>query len=72
MGPGEHADPGARRTVGQLLPMCITMRDYNPSRVWHALARVGGEAGREVTLQCGSVVEVVNDMSVYRGGEVPR
>ena len=58
-----------RATVGQLLPTRITMRDYNPSRVRHALALTGGEAGREVTLECGSVVKVVNDTSVYRGGE---
>ena len=58
-----------RATVGQLLPTRITMRDYNPSRVRHALALTGGEAGRGVTLECGSVVKVVNDMSVYCGGE---
>ena len=58
-----------RATVGQLLPTRITMRDYNPSRVPHALALAGGEARREVTLECGSVVKVVNDTSVYSGVE---
>ena len=58
-----------RATVGQLLPTRITIRDYNPSRVRHALALAGGEAGREVTLECGSVVKVVKETSAYRGGE---
>jgi hypothetical protein len=58
-----------RATVGQVLPTRITMRDYNPSRVRRALALAGGEAGREVTLECGSVVKVVKETSVYRGGE---
>ena len=31
-----------RATVGQLLPTRITMRDYNPSCAWHALALAGG------------------------------
>ena len=30
-----------RATVGQLLPMRITMLDYNSLRVWHALALAG-------------------------------
>lgn len=58
-----------RATVGQVAPTRITMRDYNPSRVRRALALAGGEAGREVTLECGSVVKVVKETSVYRGGE---
>jgi hypothetical protein len=58
-----------RATVGRLLPTRITMRDYNPSRVRHALALAGGEAGREVTPECRSVMKVVDDTSVYRGGE---
>ena len=58
-----------RATVGQLLPTRVTMRDYNPSRMRHALTLTGGEAGREVTLECGSMMKVVNDTSVYRGGE---
>ena len=43
--------------------------DYNPSGVRHALALTGGVAGREVTLECGSVVNVAKETSVYRGGE---
>jgi hypothetical protein len=46
----------------------ITMQDYNPYRVRRALALLG-VAGREVTLACGSVVKVVKEASVYRGGE---
>jgi hypothetical protein len=46
----------------------ITMQDYNPYRVRRALALLGG-AGREVTLACGSMVKVVKEASVYRGGE---
>jgi len=57
-----------RATVGQVLPTRITMRDYNPFRVRRALALVG-EAGREVKLEGGSVVKVVKEKSVYRGGE---
>jgi hypothetical protein len=57
-----------RATVGQVLPTRITMRDYNPFRVRRALA-LAGEAGREVTLACGSVIKVVKEMSSYRGGE---
>ncbi|KAI9454182.1 hypothetical protein F5148DRAFT_445625 [Russula earlei] len=57
-----------RATVGQLRPTCITMRDYNPFRVRRALERTGG-TGKELTLECGSVIKVVNDTSVYRGGE---
>jgi len=48
--------------------MRITIRDYNPYRVGRALALLGG-AGREVTLENGSVVKVVKEPSVYRGGE---
>jgi hypothetical protein len=46
----------------------ITMRDYNPYRVRRALEWLG-VAEREVTLACGSVVKVVKEASVYRGGE---
>ena len=46
----------------------ITMQDFNPYRVRRALAVLGG-AGREVTLGCGSMVKVVKEASVYRGGE---
>jgi hypothetical protein len=58
-----------RATVGQEAPTRITMRDYNPSRVQRALVLADGEAGREVKLECGSVVKVVKETSVYRGGE---
>ena len=58
-----------RATVGQLLPTRITMRDYNPFRVRRALEVLGGEAGKEVELECGSVVKVVEEKSSYRGGE---
>jgi len=57
-----------RATVGQVRPVRITMRDYNPFRVRRALARTGG-AGNEIKLECGSVMRVVDDMSTYRGGE---
>jgi hypothetical protein len=57
-----------RATVGQLRPTRITMRDFNPFRVRRALARTGGP-GKEVTLECGSVIKVVDETSVYRGGE---
>lgn len=58
-----------RATVGQLLPTRITMRDYNPFRVRRALEVLGGEAGKEVELECGSVVKVVEETTSYRGGE---
>ena len=58
-----------RATVGQVRPTVITMRDYNPFRVRRALARTGGGAGAEVKLECGSVIKVVDNTSVYRGGE---
>ena len=51
-----------------VLPTRITIRDYNPYRVGRALALLGG-AGREVTLESNSVVKVVKEPSVYRGGE---
>ena len=51
-----------------MLTSRITMHDYNPYRVRHALALLG-VAGREVTLACGSTVKVVKEASVYRGGE---
>ena len=57
---------GERRAT--VLASRITMRDYNPYRVRRALALLG-VAGREVTLACGSVVKVVKEPSVYRGGE---
>ncbi len=46
----------------------ITMRDFNPYRMRRALA-LFGVAGKEVTLACGSRVKVINETSVYRGGE---
>ncbi|KAI0280921.1 hypothetical protein BGY98DRAFT_961275 [Russula aff. rugulosa BPL654] len=61
-----------RATVGQVTPTWITMRDYNPFRVRRALEMVtsrGAGPGKEVTLECGSVVKVVKEMSSYRGGE---
>ena len=61
-----------RATVGQVLPTQITMRDYNPFRVRRALEMVasrGVGSGEEVTLECGSVVKVVKEMTSYRGGE---
>jgi hypothetical protein len=57
---------GERRAM--VLMSRITMQDYNPYRVRRALALLGG-AGREVTLACGSMVKVVKEASVYRGGE---
>lgn len=50
-----------------VLPMCITIRDYNRYRVRRALALLGG-AGRAVTLENGSIITVVKE-PVYRGGE---
>ena len=44
------------------------MRDFKPYRVQRTLALSGGE-GREIMLECGSVVKVVKEPSVYRGGE---
>jgi len=44
------------------------MRDYNPFRVRRALARTGGP-GKELELECGSVMKVVTETSTYRGGE---
>jgi hypothetical protein len=61
---GSHV--GERRAT--VLPTRITIRDYNPYRVGRALALLGG-TGREVTLESGSVVKVVKEPSVYRGGE---
>jgi hypothetical protein len=61
---GSHV--GERRAT--VLPTRITIRDYNPYRVRRALGLLGG-AGREVTLESGSVVKVVKEPSVYRGGE---
>ena len=51
-----------------ILTSRITMQDYNPYRVRRALALLG-VAGREVKLACGSIVKVVKEASVYRGGE---
>ena len=61
---GSHV--GERRAM--VLPTRITIRDYNPYRVGRALASLGG-AGREVILESNSVVKVVKEPSVYRGGE---
>ena len=61
-----------RATVGQVLPTRITMRDYNPFRVRRAremVASRGAGPGKEVKLECGSIVKVVEEMSSYRGGE---
>ena len=61
-----------RATVGQIRPIGITMRDYNPFRVRRALEMLaprGAGPGKEVTLECGSVVKVVKEMTSYRGGE---
>jgi hypothetical protein len=54
-----------RATVGQELPTRITMRDYNPFRVRCALGRTGGP-GNEIKLECGSVMKVVAEKSVFR------
>jgi len=62
--PGSHV--GERRAT--VLPTRITIRDYNPYRVGRSLALLGG-SGREVTLESGSLVKVVKEPSVYRGGE---
>ena len=53
-----------------VLPARITIRDYNPyrDRLRRALALLGG-AGREVTLENGSMVKVVKEPSVYRASE---
>ena len=51
-----------------VLPTRVTVRDYNLYRVRRALGLLGG-AGREVTVECGSVVKVVREPSIYRGGE---
>ena len=62
----------SRATVGQVSPTRITMRDYNPFRVRAAvemLASRGAGPGKEVKLECGSVVKVVKEMSSYPGGE---
>ena len=61
-----------RATVGQVTPTRVTMRDYNPFRVRRALGMLasrGAGPGKEVTLECGSVVKVVKEMTSYRGGE---
>jgi hypothetical protein len=57
---------GERRAT--VVPKSITIRDYNPFRVQRALELFGG-AEKEVTLECGSVVKVVKEKLVYRGGE---
>ncbi len=54
-----------------MLPMRITW-DHNPFRVGHAFetpALCGVGAGKEVTLECRSVVRIVKEMSSYRGGK---
>jgi len=53
-----------RAAVGRVFPTCITMRDYNPFRVRRALARTGGP-GIKIELECGSVMKVVDEKSVY-------
>ena len=61
-----------RATVGQVSPTRITMRDYNPFRVRRALEMVtsrGAGPGKEITLENGSVVKVVKEISSYRAGE---
>jgi hypothetical protein len=63
-----------RATVGQVTPTRITMRDYNPFRVRRALEMLasrgaGPGPGKEVTLECGSIVKVVKKMTSYRGSE---
>jgi hypothetical protein len=69
---------GERRVTvgqGQILPTRITMRDYNPFRVRGALemlASRGAGPGKEVKLNCGSVVKVVMEKSSYPGGELVR
>ena len=57
---------GERRAT--MLQTCTTIRDYNPFRVQRALEIFGG-AEKEVTLECGSVVKVVKEKLVHRGGE---
>jgi hypothetical protein len=57
-----------RATVEQVRARSITMRDYNPFRVRQALARTGG-AGKEIELECGSVMKVVDETSVYPKGD---
>jgi hypothetical protein len=61
------------RRVTALIPerAGIAMRAYNPFRVLRALALLGG-AGREVMLECWSVVKVVKEPSVHCGGELFR
>ena len=49
------------------------MRDYNPSRVRGALDMLASREagpGKEVQLECGSVVKVVKEVSSYPGGEL--
>ena len=61
-----------RATVGLALPTRITVRDYNPFRVRRALemlASRGAGPSKEVTLECGSIVKVVDERTSYRGGE---
>ena len=61
-----------RATVGQVSPTRITMRDYNPFRVRRAREMVtsrGAGPGKEVKLECGNIVKVVEETSSYRGGE---
>jgi hypothetical protein len=57
---------GERRST--LLQTRITTRDYNPFRVQRALKLFDG-AEEEVTLENGTVVTVVKEPSVSRGGE---
>jgi hypothetical protein len=61
---GAHV--GERRAT--VLETRVTVWDYNPYRVRRALGMLGA-AGREVMLEGGSLVKVVKEKSVYRGGE---
>ena len=63
---GERGAPGKWRAT--LLMSCITIRNYNPYRVWRALSLLG-VAGGEVTFACGSTVKVVKEASVYLSDE---
>jgi hypothetical protein len=64
--PNTHSSLAGERCV-TAVGTRITMRNFNPHRMQRALALFGG-TGREVTLECGSVVKVVKEPSVYRGG----
>ena len=59
------------RQISSRLLIVAPYVDYNPFPVQPALALLGG-AGREVMLECGSVVKVVKEPSVHCGGELFR